>query len=219
MFCSLQNIFIFITSFDQYNGPVKIYRVNIIIPTWKIKDTEAQGELRWTVPSWLTTEMRKTLGLQAVSLIILPLYHSASSEAFSSSSSVSNLLLMMARLFIVLVIPGQREEICYCEECHLQVEFKFSIGRAISREKSPFIHSILELQYKRSSFSLMCNFSQSSLELGTCFAYCEKGIHQAKLGPQACTQLYQKPILFRWSPSMHISQDSFRQPMSILYFL
>lgn len=93
------------------------------------------------------------------------------------------------------------------------------IGWDISREKSPFIHSILQRQHENSSFSLMCNFSQSSLELGVCFAYCEKGIHQAKLGPQARTQLSQKRILFRWSPSMHISQDGFRQPMSILYFL
>lgn len=93
------------------------------------------------------------------------------------------------------------------------------LGRDNSRGKSPSIHSTLKLQPKHSSFPLMCNCSQSSLELGVCFAYCEKGIHQAKWGPQACTQLSQKPILFRWNPPMHISQDGVRRPMSVLCFL
>lgn len=93
------------------------------------------------------------------------------------------------------------------------------MARDSRRVKSPFIHSILKLQHKHLSFSLMCNCFQGSLELEVCFAYCEKGIRQAKLGPQACTQLSQKPILFRWSPPMHTSQDGFRQPVSILYLL
>lgn len=165
-------------------------------------------------------ELRKKLRLLAAGLVLFPLYPAASSEAFGSSPLVSNLLLMMVILLIALVIPGQREEILVTvRKATSKENSRRHWQRYQQRKKSPFFHSILKLQHKHSSYSLVCNCSQSSLELGVCIAYCEKVIHQAKLGPQARTQLSQKPMLFRWSPSMHISQDGFRQPMSILYFL
>lgn len=64
------------------------------------------------VTQLLWAQLRKKFSLQAVSLVLFPLHHSASSEASLNSEvseAVSNLLLMTARLLIALSYQAKEE--------------------------------------------------------------------------------------------------------------
>lgn len=63
------------------------------------------------LPTQLMPQLREKLRLPTVGLVPCSLHHAASSEAFGSGPSVSNLFLMMAGRLTALVTPCQREAI------------------------------------------------------------------------------------------------------------
>lgn len=161
-------------------------------------------------------ELRRKLSLQTAGLVLSPLHQAASWEAFGSSLSVSNLLLKMAMLLLALVIPDQREEITVTVKT---TSSKEALVELSIEEKVPYPQ---HLKTPVRAPIIFTNMQFLSKLFGVRDLLCllwER--HPPSLtGPSGiCTQISQKPILFRWSPSMYISQDGFRQPTSILSFL
>lgn len=178
-----------------------------IIPSREVKVLVYRGSY---VPIGLINScVQKETQFSVLIWVFFPLYHTACSEHLANAPLVSNLPMTMPRLFMSWSHQAQRKDGWLWGMDFQQIAKKYEL-RCQHRKRLP---CPLHLNTPEPALIIFINLQFLSWLFGVRVALptVRKG-NWAKLGPRACTQLSQKPALFRERPSMHISQDGFRQP-------